>query len=85
MQTDIKGLIREKIVEIAHALGNDASSIREDEVIPETGLLDSAGLMELMLWYEQIYGEPIETEELTTENFGTIKAMANYLKHHRNP
>jgi hypothetical protein len=40
-----------KMVELARQLGRDASHLRFDEDIPATGLLDSAAIMELILWF----------------------------------
>lgn len=74
----MKQAIRAKIVELARQLGKDARRIKDDEMIPSTGLLDSAGLMELVMWFEMESGLSIEQDEITMENFGTIDAMANY-------
>jgi D-alanine--poly(phosphoribitol) ligase subunit 2 len=71
--------IHAKVVEIAKQLGNDARKLRFDEEIPASGLLDSAGLMELMMWFEAEFGLTVDQEDLTIENFGTIDAMVQYL------
>jgi D-alanine--poly(phosphoribitol) ligase subunit 2 len=83
MQPDnVKGAIHAKISELARQLGNDASGLKNDQEIPATGLLDSAGLMELILWFETTYGLSIDEDQITMDNFGTINAMANYLEQH---
>lgn len=74
-----KNAIRQKVIEIAKMLGNDARGLKDSDVIPETGLLDSAGIMELIMWYEGNWDLSIAQEDLTIENFGTIDAMAAYL------
>jgi D-alanine--poly(phosphoribitol) ligase subunit 2 len=71
--------IHAKVVEIAKQLGNDARKLRFDEEIPASGLLDSAGLMELMMWFETEFGLTVDQEDLTIANFGTIDAMVQYL------
>ena len=76
----VKKEIQNKIAEIANTLGNDARGLKDDDVIPETGLLDSAGIMELIMWYEGRWDLSIAQEDLTIENFGTIDAMAAYLR-----
>ena len=78
--SDPQAAIHAKIVEIARQLGNDASKLRFDEEIPASGLLDSAGLMELMMWFETAYDLIIDQDDLTIANFGTIDAMVAYLK-----
>lgn len=83
MQSDtVKQAIHVKIAELAAQLGNNAKNLKDDDEIPATGLLDSAGLMELVLWFETIYGLTIEEDQITMDNFGTINAMANYLEQH---
>jgi acyl carrier protein len=69
-----------KVVELARALGKDARSLKPDQVIPQTGWLDSAALMELMLWIESTYDLEIPQEDFTLDNFGTIYAINSYLQ-----
>ena len=71
-------MIHAKIVELASSLGNDARGLRFDEEIPSSGYLDSAALMELVLWFEAEFDLMIPQEDLTLENMGTIDAMAAY-------
>lgn len=78
--TDPRSVIHAKIVELARDLGNDARSLRNDQVIPDTGLLDSPALLELILFYEQTFALDVEQEDLTLDNFGTIDGMAAYLE-----
>ena len=68
------------MVELARSLGNDARALKPDQMIPQTGWLDSASLMELMFWYESEYDLEIPQEDLNLDNFGTIRAMVNYLE-----
>ena len=58
MKTDrdeIKATIRSKIVELAGRLGNDAEELQDDDIIPATGLLDSAAILEMVVWYDEFY------------------------------
>ena len=73
-------VIRAKILEIARSIGVKAANVTNTEVIPETGLLDSAGILELIVWYETTYGLSIDQGDLTIDNFGTIDAMVRYLE-----
>jgi len=76
--TEIKEAIRSKIVELAKELGRKTRTVGDDEEIPATGLLDSAALMELVMWFENTYGLSIDQADITMENFGTVNAMASY-------
>ena len=70
--------IRAKVVELAAKLGNDATGVSDDEILPFTGLLDSAALMELVAWYEQHFGLTLKQEEINIDNFGSIRAMTEF-------
>ncbi len=78
-KTSIEAEVKNKIVEIADALGCDASGLQPDDIIPATGFIDSAGLLELVAWYESFYDIKIETAEITIDNLGTLSAMADFL------
>jgi acyl carrier protein len=79
---NLKQTIRAKVVELASELGNDARGIKDDDVIPATGFLDSAALMALVIWLEGECDLSIDENDITLENFGTIDAMAAYVDRH---
>jgi acyl carrier protein len=81
--SDLKQAIRAKVIDLARQLGNRANGIKDSDVIPETGFLDSAALMELVIWLETENGLSIDEDEITIENFGTIDAMAAYVAQHQ--
>ena len=72
--------IRAKVVELAAKLGNDAGGVSDDEILPFTGLLDSAGLMELVAWYEKHFALTLSQDEINIDNFGSIRAMAEFVQ-----
>lgn len=78
-KTAIETEIKNKIIEIADGLGCDATGLQPDDIIPATGFIDSAGLLELVAWYESFYDIKIETSEITIDNLGTLTAMADFL------
>jgi D-alanine--poly(phosphoribitol) ligase subunit 2 len=80
MSTDSRQQIHAKIDQLARELGRDASKLRFDEEIPSTGLLDSAAIMELILWIEGAYDITIPQEDLTLANLGTIDSISGYLE-----
>ena len=76
----IEAAIKARVMVIAEALGADASDLQRDEVIPATGFIDSAGLLELIAWFEAHYAFSIPAAELTIDNLGTVQGMAQYLR-----
>ena len=75
----IRDTIRAKVKELAAGLGNDASGLTDDEILPVTGLLDSAAVLELVVWYENAYDLPLKQEEINIDNLGSVNAMTDYL------
>jgi len=75
----VKAAIRSQVIELANALGTDASEIGDDDIIPATGLLDSTAIIQLVVWYEQAYDLPLKQEEINIDNLGSINAMADFL------
>lgn len=76
----IEAAIKAQVMKIADSLGADASDLQNDEVIPATGLIDSAGLLELIAWFEISYAIKVPAEEFTIDNLGTLATMAQYLR-----
>ena len=73
-------LIHAKIIELAKGLGREASDLRFDQEIPASGYLDSAAIMELILWLETQYDFLIAQEDLTLANLGTVDAIAEFVR-----
>jgi D-alanine--poly(phosphoribitol) ligase subunit 2 len=71
--------IKGKIMEIARTLDSDASDLLPEDIIPATGAIDSAGLLELIAWFEGKYDLRIATEDFTIDNLGSMEMMANFL------
>lgn len=75
----IKAAVRGKVIELAKNLGMDASDIGDDDLIPATGYVDSAAILELVVWYEGEYDMPLKQEEINIDNLGSINAMADFV------
>ena len=78
-KNEIKIKIREKLAELAGEIGNDASQIQDDDIIPATGLVDSAGILGLVVWYESAFDMSLKQEEINIDNLGSIELMAEYV------
>ena len=44
------------------------------------GILDSTAFMQVVLWIEDQFGHSVEVDDMTPENFGTVRNMAEYLR-----
>jgi acyl carrier protein len=43
-------------------------------------LVDSTGVMELTVWIENTFGFSVEIDDITPENFGSVRRLADYLR-----
>lgn len=78
--SDARRAIREKVTDLARRRGVNAANLQDSDAIPDAGLLDSVGIMELVMWFEATYGLTVNEPDLTLDNFGTIDAMVQYLQ-----
>jgi acyl carrier protein len=53
------------------------------ELEPETnlvGIVDSTGVIELVVFIADRYAFDVEIEAITQENFGSVRELANYIE-----
>jgi D-alanine--poly(phosphoribitol) ligase subunit 2 len=79
----IKAAVRAKVIELAKNLGMDASDIGDDDIIPATGYVDSAAILELVVWYEDAYQMLLKQEEINIDNLGSINSMTDFVLKHK--
>jgi len=60
--------------------GRIHQEIDPDESLLDSGILNSTGILELILFIESEYSITIKDEELTTENLDTINSLLALLK-----
>jgi acyl carrier protein len=75
----IQAAVRAKVIELAKNLGMDASDLGDDDLIPATGYVDSAAILELVVWYEAEYDMPLKQEEINIDNLGSVNSMADFV------
>jgi acyl carrier protein len=46
----------------------------------QEGIVDSAGVLELVLFVEETFGVTVDDAELTPDNFDSIKKLASYIR-----
>jgi acyl carrier protein len=81
--TEIKRMIRERVIALAARRNVDARILSDGDVILESGALDSVGILELIMWIEATFDLTIRQSDLTIEKLGTIDAIAAYLQRAR--
>jgi acyl carrier protein len=76
---DVRATIRAKVVALARELGKKSVTVGDDDVLLEMGILDSAAVLELLVWIEGQFDLELEQDELSLDNFGSISRMAAML------
>ena len=61
-------------------LSGSNSDITPDTGLFGEGMLDSAAMLDLLLWVEEAFQLSVQNEDLTPENFGTARNLAEYVK-----
>jgi acyl carrier protein len=64
-------------------IGKELASGPKVEIGPDTnliGLLDSTGVVELTVWIESQFGFSVEIDDITPENFGTVRNLSDWIR-----
>jgi acyl carrier protein len=59
---------------------DDSITYDDDESFLELGILDSVGVMDLVLFLEQQFTIKVVDREITPENFDTINRIAHFIR-----
>jgi acyl carrier protein len=59
--------------------GDPDDNLRNDDLLLEGGIIDSAGVMSLVLFLEERFGIQILDEELFAENFATVDRITAFV------
>ena len=73
------GSLRAMLRRLADDLGTDASGLGEDDIIPDSGVLDSAGVIEFVMIIDTHYDLGLEAEDMTIDTLGSLTAIANLI------
>lgn len=60
-------------------LFGDASSLQDNTSFLDSGIIDSTGILELIMFLEQTYGIKIEPEEMVPENLDSLNKVVQFL------
>jgi acyl carrier protein len=74
VKAKIKTFIRENF------LFDSSAQIEDDDSLLEKGIIDSVGVLELVLYLEEEYGVKLEDEEVIPENLDSIANIDNLIR-----
>ena len=59
---------------------DDGYQLSEDASFLEEGIVDSTGVLELVMFVEETFNVTIEDEEIVPENFDSVSCLAAYVR-----
>lgn len=78
--SNVSTLIRDRI--IAEFMGG-TGSLSEDTPLVGEEILDSLGIFALLGFIEEKFGVEVDAEDVTMENFATVRAIADLIEKKR--
>ncbi len=76
---DEKSLLR-KFIFNNFMIGKSDADLKDDDSFLETGIIDSTGVLELILFLEENFKISIPDEDLIPENLDTVNNILNYIQ-----
>ena len=59
---------------------DDENALRNDAFFLEEGIVDSTGVLELVIFVEETFGIEVADEEVVPENFDSVEKLARYVR-----
>ncbi len=78
LQAQIRDFIARNLL-----FSDDGFNYDDDASFLEEGIVDSVGIMELVLFIEEQFGFSVADEDLTPDNFDSVNKLANYVERQR--
>lgn len=75
IQAQVKDYIAQNLL-----FSDDGFGYNDDASFLEEGIVDSVGIMELVLFIEENFGLSVDDEDLTPDNFDSVNKLASYIK-----
>lgn len=73
--------MEEKVLKIlVDVIGNDDIEEERDEDLFEAGLLDSLGIIEVLLKIEEVFGLKLQPTDLERKDMATVNNLVAFLK-----
>ena len=76
--SEIKDKVRGFILE-SYMAGLDPAQLKDDVSLERAHIVDSARVLELILFLEETFGFEVTNDEATPDNFDTVDAIVKYV------
>ncbi|NTV99696.1 MAG: acyl carrier protein [Oscillochloris sp.] len=60
--------------------GDTSIELNEDTALLDSGIIDSTGVIELVLFVSEEFGIEVPAEDMLPENFNSINRLTNYIE-----
>ena len=75
VQTQIRHYILENFL-----YTSDESKLGDSDSFLEHGIVDSTGILELLMFVEEAFGFEVEDEEVLPDNFDSVERLTRYVE-----
>jgi acyl carrier protein len=75
----IEALIRDYILE-NFLYTDDGKKLGNDDSFLENGVIDSTGVVELVMFVEETFGFEVADEDIVPEHFDSVERLARYVQ-----
>jgi acyl carrier protein len=75
----IEGQVRQYIAD-NFLFSEDGYQLSDDVSFLEEGIVDSTGVLELVMFVEETFDVTVEDEEIVPENFDSVSRLAAYIR-----
>ena len=75
IETSIRDFILENFL-----FTTDNGQLQDDDSFLEEGIVDSTGVLELVMFVEETFTITVEDEEIVPENFDSVQQLARYAR-----
>ena len=75
IEVQIRGYVLENFL-----FSDDESQLHDEASFLEEGVVDSTGVLELVLFVEETFGVTVEDDKILPENFDSVNQLATYVR-----
>jgi acyl carrier protein len=75
VETDIRGYLLEN-----HLFTSDAAQLSNDDSLLEKGIIDSTGILEVIMFLETKFGVTVKDSEMLPENFDSVNNIVRFVQ-----
>ena len=79
-QQTILGLVIREYVAKNLLFSDNGFEYDDDDSFLQEGIVDSVGVLDLMLFVEETFAVEVDDQEVTPDNFNSVNKLANYIR-----